>query len=138
MDTTTVADTLQTAGLYLCGAMAVSLVLGLLMLFWVVRMARRIDVPPDADFTETLLYTPLVVVVMIDLLDFALDVLSAPVSWMILDRLGLKALRGVAAVEGLLPFTQFIPTMTVCWIGARFLGTTPGQSEYIEGQYEYD
>ena len=133
------ADTLQTLGLYLVGAMAVSFVLGILLLLLVLRWIRRIDVPPGADFTETLLYTPLVVVITVDLLDFALDILSAPISWMVLDRLGLKALRGVAAVEGLLPFTQFIPTMTLCWFGARLLGKTPGSNpnpKYIIDQYE--
>lgn len=133
------ADTLQTFGLYLAGAMAVSFALGIFLLLLVVRFIRRIDVPAGADFTETLLYTPLVVVITVDLLDFALDILSAPISWMILDRLGLKALRGVAAVEGLLPFTQIIPTMTLCWFGARFLGTTPGaktKPKYIIDQYE--
>lgn len=122
------ADSLQTLGLYVAGAMAVSFVLGLLLLLFVVRLIRRIDVPEGADFTETLLYTPFVVVIMVDLLDFALDILAAPFSWIILDRLGLKALRGVAAVEGLLPFTQFIPTMTLCWFGARLLGKTPDSS----------
>jgi hypothetical protein len=123
------ADFLQTLGLYMAGAMVVSLVLGLLLLLFVVRLIRRIDVPEGADFTETLLYTPLVVVITVDLLDFALDILAAPFSWVILDRLGLKALRGVAVVEGLLPFTQFIPTMTLCWFGARLLGRTPGSSD---------
>ncbi|MCZ7666250.1 MAG: hypothetical protein M5U34_02895 [Chloroflexi bacterium] len=57
------------------------------MLLIVIRMAQRIDVPPGADFTETLLHTPFLVVIMVDLLDFSLDILAAPVSWMILDRL---------------------------------------------------
>ena len=58
----------------------------------------------------------------IDLLDLALDFLAAPISWLILDRLGLKALRGVSAVEALIPGTQLIPTMTLCWFGVRLLG----------------
>ncbi len=132
------AEFLQTLGLYIAGAMAVSLVLGLLLLLLIIRFLRRIDVPDGADFTETLLYTQFVVVITVDLLDFALDVLSAPFSWIILDRLGLKALRGVAAVEGLLPFTQFIPTMTLCWFGARFLGTTPGSSNKPNPKYIID
>ena len=132
------AEFLQTLGLYIAGAMAVSLVFGLLLLLIIIRLVRRIDVPAGADFTETLLYTPFVVVVTVDLLDFALDVLSAPLSWVILDRLGLKALRGVAAVEGLLPFTQFIPTMTLCWLGARFLGKTPGVSSKPNPKYIID
>ena len=132
-------DLFQTLGLYVAGAMAVSLILGLLLFLFVVRLIRRIDVPAGADFTETLRYTPFIVVVTVDLLDFGLDFLSAPISWMILDRLGLKALRGVAAVEGLLPFTQFIPTMTLCWFGARFLGgtlisSTESKTKYIINQ----
>ncbi|MBE2223811.1 MAG: hypothetical protein IAF02_19885 [Anaerolineae bacterium] len=122
------ADILRTLGLYLAAAMAISLVLGLLLFLFVVRLIRRIDVPPGADFTETLLYTPFIVAITIDLLDFALDILAAPFSWVILDRLGLKALRGLAAVEAVLPFTQFIPTMTLCWFGARFFGKTPGST----------
>jgi hypothetical protein len=133
------ADTLQTFGLYLAGGMAISLVVGLMLLLLILRFVRRIDVPDGANFTQTLLYTPLIVVIMIDLLDFALDILAAPFSWAILDRLGLKALRGVAAVEGLLPFTQFIPTMTLCWVGARFLGKLPEEEtnqKYIIDQYD--
>ena len=103
------------------GIMACSLMLGLLLLGYILVVVRRIDVPPGADFTETLRHTPFLVVVMIDLLDLGLDILSAPFTWVILDRLGLKALRGVAAAEALLPFTQVIPTMTLFWIGARFL-----------------
>lgn len=132
------AEFFQTIGLYIAGAMAVSLVLGLLLLLIIIRLVRRIDVPAGADFTETLLYTPLIVVITVDLLDFALDILAAPFSWIILDRLGLKALRGVAVVEGILPFTQFIPTMTLCWFGARFLGTTPGSSDRPNTKYIID
>lgn len=112
-------DLLQTIGLYIAGAFGLALLLALLLLGYILMAVRRIDVPPEADFTETLLHTPFSVVVMIDLLDLALDILAAPFAWVILDRLGLRALRGVAAVEALLPFTQVIPTMTLLWIGAR-------------------
>jgi hypothetical protein len=87
----------------------------------VIKQVKKIDVPPDAGFAETLHYTPFLVVVLIDLLDFALDFLAAPLAWVILDRLGLKALRGVSTVEALVPLTQAVPTMTLCWIGARLL-----------------
>ncbi len=69
-----------------------------------------------------MLYTPFLLVVFIDLLDFALDVLALPFTWAILDRLGLKALRNIAAFEALLPFTQLIPTMTLAWFAARLFG----------------
>ena len=106
---------------YLLIGMGISLALAILLFFIVIRQLQKIEVPPDAGFTETLLYTPFLVVVFIDLLDFGLDILAAPFAWVILDRLGLKALRGASAVEALIPFTQAIPTMTISWIGARVL-----------------
>jgi hypothetical protein len=81
-----------------------------------------LHIPSDATFSETLLLAPLSLVILIDLLDLALDFLAAPISWAILDRLGLKALRGVASVEALVPGTQLIPTLTLCWFGVRLLG----------------
>ena len=120
-------ETIRTFLTYLGMAMFISLLLGLLLLVWVAWQVRRIDVPDGADFAETLRYTPFTVVLMIDLLDFALDFLGAPVAWVILDRLGLKALRGVATVEALLPFTQLIPTMTLAWIGVRLFNIDPAR-----------
>jgi hypothetical protein len=114
-------ETWRALGIYFLAAMAVSLLLSLLLLLLVMRKVRHIDVPPDAGFAETLLHTPFLVVVLIDLLDFALDFLAAPIAWIILDRLGLKALRGVSAVEAAIPLTQGIPTMTLSWFGARLL-----------------
>lgn len=118
------AEFLRTFGITLLTLMGVALALSLLLLFIVWRQVKRIHIPPDATFGETLLLTPFLVVLMIDLLDFALDFLAAPISWIILDRLGLKALRGVSLVESIIPFTQAIPTMTIAWIWVRlFPGT---------------
>lgn len=118
------ADFLRDFGLTLLTMMGVALVLALLLLVLVWRKVKRLNISPDATFGETLLLTPFLVVLMIDLLDFALDFLAAPISWIILDRLGLKALRGVSVVETLIPFTQAIPTMTFAWIWVRlFPGT---------------
>lgn len=115
-------ELLRNAGIVIGLILIISLLVGggILLLF-VYRM-RRIDIPENATFAETLHYTPLLVVVAVDLLDLALDVLAAPLSWAILDRLGLKALRGVAAVEALIPGTQIIPTLTLCWFGVRLFG----------------
>ena len=55
------------------GAMGVSLVLALLLFALVVSQLKRIHVPAGAGFMETLRYTPLTVVVLIDLLYYALD-----------------------------------------------------------------
>jgi hypothetical protein len=102
--------------------MGVSLVLAILLFVLVIRRLGRLDIPPNATFAETLAYTPFLVVVFIDLLDWGLDILAAPFSWVVLDRLGLKALRNVAALEALIPFTQPIPTLTAAWLYVRFFG----------------
>ncbi len=112
-------DVVQTIGLIVAGWMLVSAALAFLIFLLVIRGIRRIHVPAGAGFTETLRHTPLIVVIFIDLLDWGLDILAAPIAWIVLDRLGLKALRAVSAVEALIPFTQVIPTMTLCWLGVR-------------------
>ena len=115
-------EMLREIGLLIFGAMIISFVVAMIIFVLVIHRMKRMNVPPNAGFSETLLYTPVLLVVFIDLLDFALDVLAAPFTWMILDRLGLKALRGFAAFEALLPFTQFVPTMTLAWFAARIFG----------------
>ena len=55
----------------------------------------------------------------IELSDLALDVFSAPIIWMILNRTGLQALRNTAAIEALIPITGPIPTLTIAWFAAR-------------------
>ncbi len=96
-----------------------ALVVGLLCLGLAIWQLRKIEVPPTATFSETLRLTPLLVVLGIDLLDFALDILAVPFVWLLLDRLGLKALRNVSAVEALIPFTQPIPLLTLSWLAVR-------------------
>jgi hypothetical protein len=124
---------LQNFVLVLLSVMGVSAILALILLVIIVIQVRRIHVPPNAGFAETLLYTPLLVVLFLDVLDLALDFLSAPIAWIVLDRLGLKGLRGVATVESFIPFTQAIPTMTAAWIGVRLLG----KDRFLERTY-YD
>jgi hypothetical protein len=113
---------IRNVGLVIFAVFAVSIVLGTLFLGIAVWKLRKLDIPPDAGFAETLHYTPLAVVIGVDLLDLALDVLAAPISWLVLDRLGLKGLRGVAAVEALIPGTQLIPTLTLSWFAVRLFG----------------
>ena len=113
---------LRDFGLVLFAFMAVSFILAVIIFIFVIRGLKRLDVPKNAGFVETLHYTPFMVVVFVDLLDFALDVLAVPFSWAVLDRLGLKALRNIAVFEALLPFTQVIPTMTLAWFAARIFG----------------
>ena len=103
----------------LAGVLGVALVLGLLLMLYVLNRIRRINLPPDADTLTALRMTPLSVVVMLDLLDLGLDVLSAPLAWAILGRLGLAPLRGVSMAAALIPGTQALPVMSAAWVMAR-------------------
>lgn len=120
--TNTTWRTWLTAFLILAG---VSLLLALALLIWILRRIKRINLPADAGTLAALRMTPLPIVVLLDLLDLSLDVFSAPVSWAILGRLGLGPLRGVTVIEGLIPGTQLIPTMTLAWLLARLLPEQP-------------
>lgn len=101
---------------------SVALLLGLFLMGVALWRLRRLRLPPDADFVEAMSLTPLLVVLVLDLLDFGLDFLSAPLAWAFLSKLGLRPLRGAAVIEVLIPGTQFIPTMTLAWLLVRLLG----------------
>ena len=95
--------------------------LSALLFLWVVRRVKRVNLPVGAGFWLTLRATPFSVVLLLDLLDLGLDFLSAPIAWVLLSRLGLTPLRGVSVIESVIPGTQFLPTMTISWIMARFM-----------------
>ena len=97
----------------------IGLSLALILLIWILKRVRRIQLPPNANWIIAMRMTPLVVVILLDLLDLCLDFFSAPFSWILLSYLGLSTLRGVTVIESLIPGTQFIPTMTIGWILAR-------------------
>lgn len=126
---------LQTIGTTILAVLGIAGILAIILFVIMLTQVRKINIPPGAGFAETLLHTPLIVVLFLDVMDLALDILGAPLAWVILDRIGLKALRGVAAVEALIPFTQFVPTMTIAWLGARLLG--PQKVEAIETMGSY-
>lgn len=120
-------DNLQTLGQVLLALLIIGVVLGTILIALVYRSLRRIKVPPDADFFTTIRAVPIGLVLGLDLLDMGLDVFATPIVWVILSRFKLQALRNVAAVEAIVPFTQPIPTLTIAWIAARVLnlGTPP-------------
>jgi hypothetical protein len=124
----------------LLGAFAVVSVLALVtaavlgVVLW--RRWRRLRITPGAGFWQTLREVPLGLVVVLDLLDLSLDVLSTPIVWWLLGRLNLRALREVASVEALIPFTGPIPTMTLSWWLARAmpsLGPEPARDRERHG-----
>lgn len=112
--------------------MGASLIMAIVVGAWVWRSVKRLRIPDDATFVEAMRITPLSVVILIDLLDFGLDFLSAPVSWVILSSLGLQKLRAASVVEALIPGTQFLPTMTVAWLGVRFFGPSLDEIPFLQ------
>jgi hypothetical protein len=99
--------------------LAVTLAAAVLYLAW--RKLRRIRISADADFFTTVRAVPLSLVVGLDLLDLGLDVFSTPITWLLLDRLGLKALRNVATIKAAIPLGDMIPALTLFWLAARYL-----------------
>ncbi|MCA9938848.1 MAG: hypothetical protein KC418_09410 [Anaerolineales bacterium] len=115
------AEQLRSIGLVAAGILAINLMLFTLLIILAYRRVRHLHIPPDADFTQTLLHVPLLLVLAIDLLDLTLDIFSVPIVWIILDRMNLRALRNVSVIEAAIPFTQPIPTLTLAWFGVRLL-----------------
>jgi multisubunit Na+/H+ antiporter MnhB subunit len=100
--------------------LAVASALVLLALLY--RRLRRLRVPEGADLWDTLRAVPLGLVVVVDLLDLGLDVLSAPIVWWLLGHLRLGALRQVATAQALVPLSGPVPVLTVAWAMTRLLG----------------
>lgn len=128
MEGITLSDVLQA----LLVVSAVALGLAVLVGLWVWRSVRRLRLPPDATFVEAMRLTPFSVVLLLDLLDLGLDFFSAPISWMILSRLGLQQLRGASVLEAVIPGTQAIPTMTLAWLLVRLFGPRLEEIPWLE------
>jgi hypothetical protein len=96
-----------------------ALAITIVFLIWIVWRIKRIDLPDNADLMMALRAMPLSVAITLDLLDLSLDIFSAPIAWVLLDRLGLKPLRGVAVIKDLIPFDAVIPAMTIAWVLVR-------------------
>ena len=129
-------DTLNTVLVIVLALMGVSVVIALLGLLGLVRRIRRLRISPDAGFFATLRAVPLSLVVLLDLLDFGLDIFSAPIIWIILDRMGLPNLRNKATIEALIPVTNVLPTFTLCWFAARLLHRGDPSWPSSQGRWE--
>src|SRR6185295_19154111 len=116
-------------------AMGVSVVVACIGLVALARSIRRLRIPPDADFFTTMRYIPLTLAIVLDLLDFGLDIFSAPIIWIALDRMGLYNLRNKATIEALIPVTNVIPTFTVCWFAARLFNLGGQPWPYERGEW---
>ncbi len=102
----------------ICAAAAIAGAVALL--FMAAQQVRDLNIPPDADFFEVMQVIPITIPIALDLLDGALDVFSAPISWMILEMMGLGSLKMITLVESLIPGTQLIPTLTIAWVIGRY------------------
>jgi hypothetical protein len=120
-------EQLRTFLLIFAGLAVLSLLAAILLTLVTYRRLRHLRLPPDADFTTCLRAVPISVVIILDLLDFGLDVFAVPIAWVMLGKLGLQGLRGITVVEEIIPGTQLLPMMTLAWIGIRlydrFIGT---------------
>ena len=123
-------EQLRTFLLIFAGLAALSLVAAILLALLTYRQLRHLRLPADADFMTCLRTVPISVVIILDLLDFGLDVFSAPIAWVMLGKLGLQGLRGVTILEELIPGTQLLPAMTLTWIGIRLYDRFTGQRGY--------
>lgn len=112
------------------GLAVFSLIAATLLTLVTYRRLRHLRLPSDADFTTCLRAVPISVVIILDLLDFGLDVFSVPIAWVLLGKLGLQGLRGITIFEEIIPGTQLLPTMTLAWIGIRIYDRFIGQRDY--------
>lgn len=117
IDGITIQQIALVLGLCAAGAVTAAVVL----LISAAQQVAQLDVPEDADFFETLQMIPVTVPLALDLLDMVFDIFAAPISWIVLELLGLKALQTITVFEGVIPGTQLIPTMTASWVVARMM-----------------
>ncbi len=116
--------------LVFAGLAVLSLVAAFLLILMTYRGLRRLRLPSDADFMTCLRTVPISVVIILDLLDFGLDIFSVPIAWLMLGKLGLQGLRGITVLEELIPGTQLLPTMTLAWIGIRLYDKFSSRRDY--------
>jgi len=102
-------EQLRTLLLIFAGLAVLSLVAALLLALVTYRQLRRLRLPPDADFMTCLRTVPISLVIILDLLDFGLDVFSVPIAWVMLGKLGLQGLRGITVLEELIPARNSCP-----------------------------
>ncbi len=137
MATDPVVQTIKEAALAIGIILALALIGAITLLIIAARQIVNVDVPEDADFFETLQVVPITVPLALDLLDLAFDFFAAPIAWIILELLGLQSLQLITVVEGLIPGTQLIPTLTIAWLIARGMKKKQRPSQLRESLAQY-
>ena len=98
---------------------AIAAALGIIGMLLLDRRLRQLNIPEGSSFRETLQRVPFSLVLVLDLLDFGLDIFAAPILWLWLGRYNLRSLRQVSLVEAVIPGTQIIPMLTASWLAIR-------------------
>ncbi len=108
----------------------IATVVGAITFMLIARRLRRIKIATNADFVQTMHAVPFGLVLALDLLDFGLNIFSAPITWILLSRYKLQGLRTFAVIKDLIPFDGPLPLMSLAWVGVRVFGLThlPGNS----------
>lgn len=119
MDLSSVPDLIRESLLIIVVCMGAALIGAIALLVVAARQIANMDIPEDADFFTTLQHVPITVPLALDLLDMAFDIFAAPISWIVLELLGLQALQMITVFEGLVPGTQLIPTLTIAWFVSK-------------------
>ncbi len=139
MDLSTVPDLIRESLLIIVICMGAALIGAIALLVLAARQITELDIPEDADFFTTLQSVPITVPLALDLLDLAFDIFAAPISWIILEFLGLQALQMITVFEGLVPGTQLIPTLTIAWfISKGMKNKKPTKTRSALEQYQLE
>jgi len=130
------ASLLRDIGISFLIVAGAALAMAVVFLAVTIEQIRHLHLPSGMGFVATLRRVPFGLVLGLDLLDLALDFLSAPISWIILTKLNLQGLRTVTAIESLFPFTQPIPTLTLAWIVVRVLNISGDEPslQWLDGR----
>lgn len=114
--------------------MGISLIISIVGLTMIMRRIQTIDIPHTTDFFTTLHHVPLSLVILLDLLDFSLDMFAAPISWVILNRMGLQNLRNAATIQAIVPGSSMLPMLTISWVLARMFNLGKPNGGRLLGQ----
>lgn len=136
MDITSIGQFLQDSIVIIAICLASAVAGAIALLVVASAQIAEIEIPPDADFFGTLQAIPITVPLALDLLDGAFDIFSAPISWIILEMLGLQKLQAITIFEGLIPGTQLIPTMSAAWLIARIMKKRQSQARTSLNDYQ--
>jgi hypothetical protein len=136
VDITSIGQFLQDSIVIIAICLASAVAGAIALLVVASAQIAEIEIPENADFFGTLQAIPITIPLALDLLDGAFDIFSAPISWIILEMLGLQKLQAITIFEGLIPGTQLIPTMSAAWVISRIMKKRQSQARTSLNEYQ--